>query len=50
MEKGNVDLLYTAAKQIDSSREACRKRALKFDRNERFLEYINLYKTILKGE
>lgn len=50
VEKGNVDLLYTAAKQIDSSREACRKRALKFDRNERFLEYINLYKTILKGE
>mgnify|MGYP005850939931 CR=1 FL=1 len=50
VEKGNINSLYIAAKKIESSRKACRKRALKFDQNERFLEYIELYKTILRKE
>lgn len=50
VEKGDIDSLYNEATQINSSRETCRKRALRYDKNERFLEYINLYQTIMKRE
>lgn len=50
VKKGRVDLLYKAANMIKSNPYDCRKRALKYDQNERFMEYIDLYKKILEKE
>ena len=44
--KGDADALYSAVKSIENkpfTKEACLKRSLKFNKSERFLEYIALY-------
>ncbi|OYP46501.1 glycosyltransferase [Prevotella sp. P4-119] len=47
--KDDLDALMKAIQKIRKeplSRDACRKRALRYDRNKKFMEYIELYKRI----
>lgn len=47
--KDDLDALIKAIQKIRKnplSRDACRKRALRYDRNKKFMEYIELYKSI----
>lgn len=50
VEKGSVDGLIEAIERIRKnpfSAEACRKRAMMFDKNDKYAEYIKLYEEIL---
>ena len=55
VEKGNVNDLKTAIERVTSAKteyydkEKCRKRAEKyFDKNERYQDYLQLFKTLVK--
>lgn len=50
--QGNVKAAKKVIEEMgekEQYREACLQRAQKFDRKERYLEYIELYKSLLKG-
>ena len=50
--QGNVKVAKKVIEEMgekEQYREACLQRAQKFDRKERYLEYIELYKSLLKG-
>lgn len=51
VEKGNVDKLKEAILSLDQKTEitsqACRERAMEFDRHVRFMEYLKLYSSVL---
>ncbi len=51
VEKGNIDALIKAVLQVKDDSinpKACLNRARLFDKNDKFADYINVYKNILK--
>lgn len=50
VEKGNIDAVVTYLKHLkhhNFSEQVCRERAEQFDKNQKFNEYVKLYKEIL---
>lgn len=49
VKKYSIDELLTAIREIQVDAEACRNKALQYDKNARFQEYMNLYQELLGG-